>query len=222
MFLVVEGLDGAGKSTQVNLIRQAFEERGITCEYLHFPRFDAPVYGNLIARFLRGELGSLESVDPYLVALLYAGDRQKASSLIAKWLADDKCVIADRYVYSNIAYQCAKTERQEEAEKLRKWILDLEYNHNRIVRPDLTLFLDVPFRFTEKKLAENREGNDRDYLQGKQDIHEASLALQQKVRQIYLAQQSLDDSFFVIPCYDDDTNMLSPNDIFKKIREKLF
>ncbi len=221
MFLVIEGLDGAGKSTQVNLIRQAFEARNITCEYLHFPRFDAPVYGNLIARFLRGELGSLESINPYLVALLYAGDRQKATPLISKWLSEGKYVIVDRYVYSNIAYQCAKVSEKSESDKLRKWILDLEYNHNRIVRPDLTLFLDVPFDFTKKKLEENRTGEDRAYLNGKQDIHESSLSLQQKVRETYLAQQPLDDSFFVIPCYDESGNILAPETIFDKIAEKI-
>ena len=52
MFIVLEGLDGAGKSTQVRMLRQLLSERGVESEYVHFPRFDAPVYGELIARFL--------------------------------------------------------------------------------------------------------------------------------------------------------------------------
>ena len=52
--LVLEGLDGAGKSTQIHRLQQMLAARGIGYEYLHFPRFDAPVYGELIARFLRG------------------------------------------------------------------------------------------------------------------------------------------------------------------------
>lgn len=56
--IVLEGLDGAGKTTQTELLKERLESRGLRYEYLHFPRFDAPVYGGLIARFLRGELGA--------------------------------------------------------------------------------------------------------------------------------------------------------------------
>ena len=68
MFIVLEGLDGAGKSTQIAKLTEMFRRRGVECEYLHFPRFDAPVYGELIARFLRGDLGSVEQVNAYRVA----------------------------------------------------------------------------------------------------------------------------------------------------------
>lgn len=228
MFIVIEGLDGAGKSTQVALMRRMFETQyGKNVEYLHFPRFDAPVYGELIARFLRGELGALDQVDPYLVALIYAGDRQEAATLIRNWLTDGKVVIVDRYVYSNIAYQCAKlpdTPGNEARNLLKKWILELEYKHNDIPRPDLSLFLDVPFAFTERKLTEHREGDDRDYLQGKKDIHEASLTLQQQVRQVYLSCAATDPDFKVIDCGDGDINqhaMLSPDQIFNKIADEI-
>ena len=68
MLIVLEGLDGAGKSTQIRRLRSYLREEGLDSEYLHFPRFDAPFFGELIARFLRGEFGSAKQVDPYLVA----------------------------------------------------------------------------------------------------------------------------------------------------------
>ena len=144
MFIVLEGLDGAGKSTQIKLLRQLFASRGIESEYVHFPRFDSPVFGELIARFLRGELGSVESVDPYIVALLFAGDRADMAPQIRAWQAEGKVVIVDRYVYSNIGYQCAKLATEEQRAKLKQWILDTEYGYYNIPRPDLSLFLDVP------------------------------------------------------------------------------
>lgn len=105
MFIVLEGLDGAGKSTQIALLRDFFARQGVESAYIHFPRFDAPVYGELIARFLRGEFGSAGQVDPYLVALLFAGDRADAAPQIREWIAAGKAVILDRYVFSNVGYQ---------------------------------------------------------------------------------------------------------------------
>ena len=87
--------------------------------------------------------------------------------------------------------------------------------------PDLSLFLDVPFAFTERKLSEAREGDDRDYLQGGQDIHEASLQLQQDVRSVYLASAAKDPSLRVVDCSDASGAMESPEGIFAKIRAEL-
>ena len=220
-FIVLEGLDGAGKSTQVRLLQEMLHRRRVAYEYLHFPRFDAPVYGELVARFLRGELGGVNEVNPYLVALIYAGDRAEAAPVVRRWLSEGKCVIVDRYVYSNVGYQCAKIDDPAERGALRNWIVELEYGHFGIPRPDVSLFLDVPFEFTCKKLEEVREGDDRSYLNGKQDIHEASLSLQEKVRRVYLEQEALDPAFRVVSCAGEDACMLPPEQIFARIEEAL-
>lgn len=217
MFIVLEGLDGAGKSTQIKLLRQMVEKTGRKCEYLHFPRFDAPIYGDMIARFLRGEFGSVEQVNPYLVALLYAGDRADAAAQIRGWLAEGKCVIVDRYVYSNIGYQCAKVASEEERKTLREWILRTEFEEFAIPRPTLSLFLDVPFGFTEAKLTSTREGADREYLSGGQDIHEKSLDLQRRVREVYLEAAREDEEFKVVDCSTDGGAMASPEEIFERV-----
>ena len=221
MFIVLEGLDGAGKSTQIRMLRQLFADRGVESEYVQFPRFDSPVYGQLIARFLRGEFGGVQEVDPYLVALIFAGDRADAAPQIRQWLAEGKAVVLDRYVYSNVGFQCAKLPAGEERDRLADWIVNLEFGHNALPRPDLSLFLDVPFAFTERKLSEVREGDDRDYLQGGQDIHEASLQLQQDVRSVYLASAAKDPSLRVVDCSDASGAMESPEGIFAKIRAEL-
>ena len=219
MFIVLEGLDGAGKSTQIKLLREMVEATGRECEYLHFPRFDAPIYGDMIARFLRGEFGSVEQVNPYLVALLYAGDRAEAKKMIEGWLAEGKCVIVDRYVYSNIGYQCAKVASAEERRTLREWILKTEYEEFGIPKPTLSLFLDVPFGFTEAKLTSVREGADRDYLGGGQDIHEKSLDLQRSVREVYLEAAAADSELQVVDCSNAEGGMASPEEIFEKIEQ---
>lgn len=218
MLIVLEGLDGAGKSTQIRKLRQMFTDRGIASEYLHFPRFDSPVYGELIARFLRGEFGAADEVDSYLVALIFAGDRADAAPMIREWLAAGRAVILDRYVYSNVAYQCAKMKgTDEERRRLKDWILDLEFGYNNLPRPDLSLFLDVPFAFTKRKLSQAREGEDRSYLNGAKDIYESSLALQQRVRNIYLEAAGSDDRLEVVDCSNVTGAMDTPDGIFNKI-----
>lgn len=218
MLVVLEGLDGAGKSTQVALLRSYLEQRCSSLEYIHFPRYDAPVYGGLIGKFLRGGFGAIDKVHPQLVALLFAEDRRDASGVIRQALDQGKTVLLDRYVYSNIAYQCAKLSDADEVPELRDWIFDTEYNRFGIPRPDLNIFLDVPIDFVKESLASNRAGGDRDYLEGAQDIHEADIAFQVRVRDMYRAQAAADSSFIPVDCSDPQGRMLPADSIFEKIK----
>lgn len=218
MLIVIEGLDGSGKSTQVKKLRRYLGEKTGKLEYIHFPRYDAPVYGDLISRFLRGEFGSNEQVHPQLVALLFAEDRHGAASQMKSILAGGGIVLLDRYVYSNIAYQCAKLDSEAEQARLRDWIIDTEYGAFGLPVPDLNIFLDVPVGFVEQKLTSSRGGSGREYLAGARDIHEADIEFQKKVRGIYLAQCQADPKFMRIDCSGPDGKMLPPEDVFKKIK----
>lgn len=218
MLVVLEGLDGAGKSTQVKKLRDYLESLFGEIEYIHFPRYDAPVYGSLISRFLRGDFGSNENVHPQLVALLFAEDRHGAAPQMKEKLAEGGTVLLDRYVYSNIAYQCAKLSDEKEAETLRDWIFNTEYGEFSLPRPDLNIFLDVPIGFVESKLRSQRGGTDRDYLEGAQDIHEADIEFQKRVRDIYRNQCRLDPRFIRIDCSDEYGQMLPPGAIFAKVK----
>jgi dTMP kinase len=217
MFIALEGLDGAGKSTQIKLLENYFASKNIRNKYLHFPRFDAPFFGEMIAKFLRGDFGKIDDVNPYIVALLFAEDRHDAAQLIREWLNQNYTVIVDRYVYSNIGYQCAKLANAADRTALRKWIVELEFNYFKIPKPDISIFLDVPFAFTVNKLNETRDGNDRDYLQGKQDIHEINIELQRRVREIYIEQQAEDKNFKIVNCTLQTGEMLAPQQIFEQI-----
>lgn len=218
MLIVLEGLDGAGKSTQVKKLKAYLQERCSSLEYIHFPRYEAPVYGDLISRFLRGEFGDNTQVHPQLVALLFAEDRHGAAPILKEALAQGKTVLLDRYVYSNIAYQCAKLSSEGEKARLRDWIFDTEFGDFGLPRPDLNIFLDVPIGFVEENLSNSREGSDRNYLDGGRDIHEASIGFQKNVREMYVAETHRDPKFLRIDCASQDGRMLPPDDIFTKIK----
>jgi dTMP kinase len=219
MLIVLEGLDGAGKSTQVRMLKEYLMQRCGELEYIHFPRYDAPVYGDLISRFLRGEFGDNSQVHPQLVALLFAEDRHGAVPQMRAALDEGKLVLLDRYVYSNIAYQCAKLKDIKERRDLRNWIFQTEYGVFGLPEPDLNLFLDVPIGFVEQSLSQSRSGSDRNYLEGSRDIHEADMAFQRAVRDAYLQEAARDPHFLRIDCSDPAGAMLPPEAIFTLVRQ---
>lgn len=220
-FWVIEGLDGCGKTTQLNLLQESLDKQGIEYKYIHFPMLNQGIYGNLIAEFLRGEFGSVENVHPKLVALLFANDRKEHIDKIINWLKDGYYVLADRYVYSNIAFQCAKLVDDEEKSILKKWILDFEFGRNNLPRPDKTLFLNVPFKFVQASLSQERTGNDRDYLNGKEDIHEKSMDLQKHVYAEYQKLVAEESDFTSIDCFNDSGLFRSREEIHQLILKEL-
>ncbi len=216
-FVVIEGLDGSGKSTQLDLLKSHLDNQNVPFRVLHFPRLEEGHYGKLIARFLRGEMGANDQVDPYLVALIFAGDRADAAALIRQWMEEGYLVIADRYVYSNIAFQCAKLHNEGERSRLMEWILDFEYGYNRLPRPELNLFLNVPFGFIRQQLGTSRKGEDRAYLRGVRDIHEENMDFQERVRKMYIALQDRVEDLVLVDCMDPRGKMLPPGTISEKI-----
>jgi dTMP kinase len=218
-FIVIEGLDGSGKSTQIALLMDHFKAQGVETQFIHFPRHNEGVFGTLIARFLRGEFGEVGRVHPQLVALLFAEDRRDFAGQINEWLANGNTVLCDRYVLSNIAFQCAKVKDATEKAALRKWILDFEYEYNQIPKPDFSLYLDVPFSFTERALTARLQAHARDYLDGKEDIHEKDFQLQRAVKQEYEALMGIDPSIRRIVCYDERQEMRSIEAIQQLILE---
>lgn len=219
--ITIEGLDGAGKSTQIDLLVSKLKVNNVKHKFIHFPMLNKGVYGELIAEYLRGEFGSVEAVNPKLVALLFAEDRKEHKDKLLQWLDEGYLIIMDRYVNSNIAFQCAKTTSLEDKAKLKDWILDFEFNVNRLPYPSVSFFLHVPFDIIQNSLSKTRNGSDRDYLNGQVDIHEDSIDLQRKVYCEYLDLIQEQANFFEIPCFSGETKWLSPNEIHEAIMTKI-
>ncbi len=220
LFLALEGIDGSGKSSQIAMLADYFRHDGRKVVTLHFPRMDDKPYGEMIAAFLRGEFG--DQVHPRLAALLYALDRYKATPEMKEILARGDVLIADRYVHSNIAYQCAKIRDEKEKDRVAAWIEELEYKYHGIPRADLALFLDAPLDFALKNLDNERKGDDRAYLAGKKDIHEQDHTLQERVRDEFLRYaEKYRSEIAVINCSDSEGGMASPSVIGSRILDAL-
>ncbi len=169
-FIVIEGGDGSGKGTQTDLLIAYLKENDIPYAHLDFPNYDS-FFGKLTAKFLRGELGKLEEVSPYFASLPFALDRNSAKEQIQTYLNEGKLLVANRYVSSNMAHQGSKIKDETERTAFISWLEELEYSVHGIPKPDITIFLYMPW---EKAKELTTKKNERSYLQGgAQDIQEA-------------------------------------------------
>lgn len=145
-FIVIEGLDGTGKTTQIKKLAEYLESAGekvhITCEPTETES------GKLIRRVLSGEIKS----SPWATAALFLADRinhnTDKENGIKKYLAEGYTVISDRYYYSTFAYQGCETDLE--------WAMDIHYGCPELTRPDIVVFLTMPVEKCLERIRANR------------------------------------------------------------------
>ena len=113
VFIVFEGIDNSGKSTQCRLLLEHLKKEGYKVEMIDFPQYGKKSAA-LIEEYLSGKYGSASEVSPYVASIFYACDRYDASFKIRQWLKEGKIVVADRYVGSNIGHQGGKIKNKDE------------------------------------------------------------------------------------------------------------
>jgi dTMP kinase len=194
--ITIEGIDGSGKRTQLELLEKALTASGRSVFSTSFPQYDS-WFGRMVGQFLNGELGPLESVDPHFTALLYAGDRFEARPRIEAALRGDKIVLADRYVGSNLAHQTARMPANSRGEFI-SWLEHLEYEIYGLPREDLVLYLRVPPIEGQMLVARKAA---RSYTTAKRDLLEASLAHLENAAEMYdfLSRRT---NWATIQCFD--------------------
>jgi len=213
--ICLEGLDSAGKSTQVKLIKKYFEEQGLKYAHVHFPVYGDNEASNIIAGYLRGEYGEINKINPIFIANIYAMDRFLFLPKLNKLIEKNDVVLLDRYVFCNMAYQGAKYNTDAQSQIMRDWINEFEFGFLELPYPDLNIFFDVPIEHIEKRLQEKRDGEDRRYLKGQSDIHEMDIEFQKRVRENYLALSTYNNYKII------ETESLTPDDIFIKYKKYL-
>ncbi|MGC2330056.1 MAG: hypothetical protein WA581_01260 [Candidatus Acidiferrales bacterium] len=200
--IVIEGIDGSGKRTQVDCLTRVLSERGIAFTRVSFPRYDG-FFGKLVARFLNGEFGPLASVDPHFSSLLYAGDRLESKPAIEASLASGKIVLADRYIASNLAHQGARVPAEKRDEFIA-WLKRLEYGVYGLPAEDLILYLRMPAAEAHRLVG--RRGA-RNYTAMRRDLQESDVAHLEAASGVYdsLARQP---GWAKIECFDPASGSL--------------
>lgn len=210
--IALEGIDGSGKRTQVDLLAAALRAKGQSVYSTGFPQYGS-WFGKMVGQFLNGELGPLESVDPHFTALLYAGDRYEAKPKLEAALNNGQIVVADRYIASNLAHQTARAT-PEKRTAFVEWIEHLEYGIYGLPREDLVLYLRVPPVEAQKLVVQKSQ---RSYTSAQRDLQEASLRHLEDAARMYdfLSKR---DSWKTIGCFDDQRKrMRVPEDIANEV-----
>lgn len=212
--IAFEGIDGSGKRTQMELLYGALAA-AMGAQNVHstgFPHYES-WFGKMVAKFLNGELGPLESIDPHFTALLYAGDRFEAKAQLEEELNEGKVVLVDRYIGSNLAHQTARAPKEKRVEFL-DWIKHVEYNIYGLPRENLILYLRVPAREAQKLISLKTP---RTYTNAKRDLLEASLRHLEDAAGMY-DLLSREAPWVTIECFDKRKNaMRTPEEIAKDV-----
>lgn len=180
--IVLEGIDGSGKGTQSALLADRLRKAGRRVALLSFPRYRETFFGARIGEFLNGDYGRLDQLHPFLISLLYAGDRLESKQTLETARAEYDVVILDRYVPSNIAHQSAKCDGPARAQ-LKDWIERIEYEIFGLPRPELVILLEIPLERSQELIANKRQ---RSYTDRQKDLQEADVGYLSKVRDVYL------------------------------------
>jgi dTMP kinase len=182
LFLVIEGTDGTGKSTQYDLLRNRLKSAGHDILEIHFPRYenDSSIF---VREYLRGGYGTVNDVGPYTASLFYALDRYHAAREIEQALDEGRIVLCDRYVGSNMAHQGTKFGNAAERRGYFIWLDNLEFRMLGIPRPDYNFVLTAPVETIQERLK-NR-GDSSTHVKGK-DIHEADTQHIIKSSEVYI------------------------------------
>lgn len=175
--IVIEGLDGSGKSTQLELLISALEKGGKRVRKIKLPDYESPS-STLVKMYLGGEFGKdPNAVNAYAAGAFYAVDRYASFTL--DWKTDyesDKIIVADRYATPNSIYQMEKIA-EADWDSYLDWSADFEYNKLGIPKPDAVIYLDMPVDISQKLMTGRYGGNE-----SKKDVHESDVAFLEKCR----------------------------------------
>lgn len=212
--VVIEGLDGSGKSTQFEIIDNIFAQNNIPHKSISFPDYDNPS-SSLVKMYLGGEFSqNAKDINAYAASSFYAVDRYASFKLYWEDAYNNgDLILASRYVTSNAIYQMVKCEKNEWDSYL-DWLYEYEYEKLGLPKPDLVIFLDMPVEVSQKLMSNRYDGDE-----SKKDIHEVNVEFLKNCREaaLYTAKKQ---NWKIISC-SDGTAPLSVNAVTDKIMEEI-
>ena len=197
-FIVIDGTDGSGKTTQVDLLVDKLQKEGYSVAKADFPQYEKPS-AYFVEQYLGEKYGELKSIGAQRASIFYALDRFDASFEMQRLLNEGTILVSNRYVSANKGHQLGKILGDEARKEFLKWVNNLEYTIFGIPVPDLTLFLHMDAAIGQR-LAE-----ERDRTAGKPiDIHQSNIDHLRNAEQAYLfcIEHDHSENWRRIVCYE--------------------
>lgn len=168
--IVIDGTDGSGKETQMNLLEENFKKLNIDTKRVSFPNYESDS-SSLVKMYLSGEFGKdPKSVSPYVASTFYAADRYATYKMeLEEYYKNGGIVLADRYTTANMVHQAGKIKDKEERKNFLDWLWDLEFGIYKIPVPDKIFFLNMPIDVTQELIKNRKNKFDEN---SEKDIHE--------------------------------------------------
>lgn len=219
--IVIDGTDGSGKATQVDLLAKRLTKEGYKVKLVDFPEYYKNFFGGFIAHCLQEQYYNWTGIHPKIASIAYAADRWESSEQIKKWLAGGYVVLANRYVSANQIHQGGKLKDNKKRKEFMSWLDTMEHEIFKIPRPAVVLYLALPISVTQKLIKARAEsGVKRAYLKRKTDLVEYDLEYLENSRKsaIWLAKNF--NYFKKIECAAKN-EILSREKIHEMVYEKV-
>lgn len=209
--IVLEGLDGCGKSTQLEILTSSLS-KNCDARLISFPNYDSST-GRVVSDYLHGDIPCAGTNGAFAASAFYAADRY--ASYVTDWKRDYEAgttIVSGRYTTSNAIYQMTKLP-QDQWDGFLEWLWDFEYKKLGLPEPDLVMFLDMPIEISQKLLSGRYNGDE-----SQKDIHEKNVEFLRACRgsALYTAKKC---GWRIIQC-SDGTNPLPITEIAAKIKEE--
>jgi dTMP kinase len=215
--IVIDGTDGSGKATQLELLRKRLESESIKVKTIDFPRYKNNQLGTLIRECLDGLHGDFIGFSPKVASVLYAADRYESSGLIKEWIKEGFIVLADRYVSANQIHQGGKINEDEQRKVFLKWLDDLEHGVFDLPRPDAIFYLHLPIDLSIRLIVERAKIENID-----PDLAESNAKHLLESQQSAVSIVKDNNDWFKIDCAtEDEKNIKSREEIHEMIWAKL-
>ena len=219
-FIVIDGTDGSGKATQVELLSKRLKKEGHTVKNVDFPEYYENFFGKFIGHCLSEQYYNFVKVHPKIASVLYAADRFESKEKIEGWLSKGYVVIANRYVSANQIHQGGKIKNPKKRQAFIEWLDEMEYKVFKIPRPNVVFYLNLPVALSRKLMAERNKNQTRAYLNAKKDLVERDMEYIENSHKSALWLAKTQPNYVKIECAKKD-EICSRESIHEMIYEKV-